>query len=108
MGVGRSPIPAQGQLFAAQLSYAGYRSARPDDGVMGASSGNRRIALALVALVGSVVALHVHAVRVHGVQPTRQARSSAGSTHAGPKHLEGEGAKHGTQTKRISRLTLGR
>jgi hypothetical protein len=75
---------------------------------MGASSGNRRIALALVALVGSVVALHVHAVRVHGVQPTRQARGSAGSTHEGQKHQEGEGVKHSTQTKRISRLTLGR
>jgi hypothetical protein len=75
---------------------------------MGASSGNRRIALALLALVGSVVALHVHAVRVHGVQPTRQVRGSAGASHAGAKHHDGEGPKHGTQTKRISRLTLGR
>jgi hypothetical protein len=75
---------------------------------MGASSGNRRIALALLALVGSVVALHVHAVRVDGIQPTRRPGVSAGSTHAGAKHQEGEGAKHGTQSKRISRLTLGR
>ena len=75
---------------------------------MGASSGNRRIALALLALVGSVVALHVHAVRVHGIQPTRRVGGSSASTHAGQKHQEGEGAKHGTQSKRISRLTLGR
>jgi hypothetical protein len=71
---------------------------------MGASSGNRRIALALLSLVGSVVALHVHAVRVHGIQPTRQARGSGGSTHVGPKHQEEQGAKHGTQSKRISRV----
>jgi hypothetical protein len=72
---------------------------------MGASSGNRRIALALLVLVGSVVALHVHAVRVHGIQPTRQARGPAGSSHAGAKHPDGQGPKHGTQTKRISRMT---
>jgi hypothetical protein len=71
---------------------------------MGASSGNRRIALALLALVGSVVALHVHAVRVHGIQPTRRQGGSVGSSHSGSKHQEGEGAKHGTQSKRISRL----
>jgi len=75
---------------------------------MGASSGNRRIALALLVLVGSVVAVHVHAVRVHGIQPTRRAGGSAASNHAGLKHQDGEGAKHGTQSKRISRLTLGR
>jgi len=97
-------MPAQGQLWAIQLSHPGHRSSRPDDGVMGASSGNRRIALALLALVGSVVALHVHAVRVHGIQPARQARGPAGSSKAGPKHPDGEGAKHGTQSKRISRL----
>ena len=87
-----------------QLSHVARRSARPDDGLMGASSGNRRIALALLALVGAVVAVHVHAVRVHGIQPARHPGGSAGSTHAGPKHQEGEGAKHGTQSKRISRL----
>jgi hypothetical protein len=75
---------------------------------MGASSGNRRIALALLALVGSVVALHVHAVRVHGIQPARQARGPASSSPAGTKNHDGEGPRHGTQTKRISRLTLGR
>ena len=71
---------------------------------MGSSSGNGRIALALLALVGSVVALHVHAVRVQGIQPARQAGGPAGSSQAGLKHQDGEGAKHGTQSKRISRL----
>ena len=60
---------------------------------MGASSGNRRIALALLALVGSVVALHVHEVRVHGIQPTRRLGGSSASTHAGQKHQEGGGRK---------------
>ena len=101
-------MPAPGQLWAIQLSHPGHRSSRPDDGVMGASSGNRRIALALLALVASVVALHVHSVRVHGIQPARQARGPTRSSHAGAKDHDGQGPKHGTQTKRISRLTLGR
>jgi hypothetical protein len=95
-------------MLAIQLSRARQRSIRPDDGVMGASSGNRRIALALVALVGSVVALHVHAVRVHGIQPTRTTGGLARSTQSGSTLQPGEGPKSGTQTKRISRLTLGR
>ena len=71
---------------------------------MGASTGNRRIALALLALVGSVVALHVHAVRVHGIQPARSLGRPSGSTLLGANHRDGNGAKHGTQSKRISRL----
>jgi hypothetical protein len=71
---------------------------------MGSSSGNRRIALALLALVGSVVAVHVHAVRVHGIQPSRRPGVSAGSTHAGAKHQEEKDARHGTQSKRIRHL----
>jgi hypothetical protein len=71
---------------------------------MGASSGNCRIALALVALVGSVVAVHVHAVRVQGIQPTRQVRGAGGSNHVGPIHQEGQRPKPSTQSKRISRL----
>ena len=78
---------------------------------MGASSGNRLIALALVALVGSVVALHVHAVRVQGVQPTRTTGGPARSTPSGLKRQAGLDANQGTQNSRlnrINRLTLGR
>jgi hypothetical protein len=78
---------------------------------MGASFGNRRIALALVALVGSVVALHVHAVRVHGIQPTRTTGGPARSTPSGLKRQAGQDANQGTQNSRlnrINRLTLGR
>jgi hypothetical protein len=78
---------------------------------MGASSGNRRIALALVALVGSVVALHVHAVRVHGIQPTRTTGGPARSTQSGSTRHAGQDANQGTQNSRlnrINRLTLGR
>jgi hypothetical protein len=78
---------------------------------MGATSGNRRIALALVALVGSVVALHVHAVRVQGVQPTRTTGGPATSTPSGSTRQAGLDANQGTQNSRfnrINRLTLGR
>ena len=98
-------------MLAIQLSRARQRSIRPDDGVMGASFGNRRIALALVALVGSVVALHVHAVRVHGIQPTRTTGGPARSTPSGLKRQAGQDANQGTQNSRlnrINRLTLGR
>ena len=77
---------------------------------MGASSGNRRIALALLALVGSVVALHVHAVRVHGVQPTRPTGGPVRSTPSGLKRQAGLDANQGTQNSRLNRLnrlTLG-
>ena len=78
---------------------------------MGASSGNRRIALALLALVGSVVALHVHAVRVHGVQPTRPTGGPVRSTPSGLRRQAGLDANQGTQNSRLNRLnrlTLGR
>ena len=78
---------------------------------MGISFGNRRIALALVALVGSVVALHVHAVRVQGIQPTRTTGVPASSTPSGLKRQAGQDANQGTQNRRINRinrLSLGR
>lgn len=90
--------------MAPQLNQAWYWSIRADDGVMGASSGNRRIALALLALVGGVVAVHVHSVQVHGIKPTPRPGLSARATPVGAKHQDGKGARHGTQSRRIRNL----
>jgi hypothetical protein len=69
-------------------------------GAMDGQSGNRRIAVALLALVGLGVALHVHAVRVHGVRPERKVEPKAGVLHRGAK---GQEDRRGTQSGRILR-----
>jgi hypothetical protein len=67
---------------------------------MESSSGNRRIVLALLALVGTAVALHLHAVRVHGVRPERRETPKARAIHRG---ANAQGDRHGTQSGRILR-----
>lgn len=67
---------------------------------MESSSGNRRIVLALLALVGTGVTLHLHAVRVHGVRPERREAVKARALH---RAANGQGDRHSTQSGRILR-----
>jgi len=67
---------------------------------MESSSGNRRIVLALLALVGTGVVLHLHALRVHGVRPERRETQKARAIHRG---ANAQGDRHGTQSGRILR-----
>ena len=50
-------------------------------------SGNRRIVLALLALIGVGVALHVHAVRVHGERPERHPEPKAAAIKRAAKEM---------------------
>ena len=63
-------------------------------------SGNRRIVLALLALIGVGVALHVHAVRVQGERPERHPEPKAAAIKRAAKDA---GDRHGTQSGRILR-----
>jgi len=67
---------------------------------MESSSGNRRSVLALLARVGTGVALHLHAVRVHGVRPERREAPKSRAIH---RASNGQEDRHGTQSGRILR-----
>ena len=41
---------------------------------MESPSGNHKIAIVIIALIGGVVALHVHSLRTYGVHPQRASK----------------------------------
>lgn len=70
---------------------------------MDATSSNRRISLALVALIASAIALHVHAIKVQGQRPAPQEAKGRALQRPGKKSHSERDAKSGTQSKRILR-----